>query len=166
MKKFGAQAEGLCCFNTTTGGSLSRFIRAAVTIARSVIREGRGDAVAVAGTSDSVFWNTASLLQTTLWTFFCGRMRLGSKIIDRSSDFFSLWSSAVCPSPGIFSTCFQPGRHGREEFRENAKIFMDHHLLDLCTICEDGFVCRRVCGNFGFHYRTFRWTVHAQTTSR
>jgi hypothetical protein len=45
---------------------------------------------------------------------------------------------------------------------EKAKIFVDYHLLDLCTVCEDGFVCWSVYGDFRLHYRNFRWTVHVR----
>ncbi len=44
---------------------------------------------------------------------------------------------------------------GREEFSENAKIFVDYHLLDLRTVCEGGFVCWSVYGDFRLHYGTF-----------
>jgi len=42
---------------------------------------------------------------------------------------------------------------GREEFSEKAKIFVDYH--DLCTVCEGGFVCCSVYGDFRLHYRNF-----------
>jgi hypothetical protein len=35
---------------------------------------------------------------------------------------------------------------------------VDYQLLDLCTVCEGGFVCWSVCGDFRLHYRNFRWT--------
>jgi hypothetical protein len=44
---------------------------------------------------------------------------------------------------------------GREEFSENAKIFVDYHLLDLRTVCEGGFVCWSAYGDFRLHYGTF-----------